>query len=128
MSHVVGLTPMIYVADLEASCEFLRTCLGFEITTPTEGYAFARRESGALRLLQAPDTAEFAAAFPTVHIYVDVDDVDGFYEAHKTAIEALPPDLCRPPFDRHYGQREFHLWHGPYLFFVGQTISMAGSA
>ncbi len=122
MTRVLNVTPMIAVADIDAACEFLRDCLGFEVGFRMEGYAWCHRGDGAIRLLNADPNADMDDPARQHIIYSTVDDVDAFYDEHRAALDALPSGHFRAPFVRPYNQREFHAIHGPFLFMVGQDI------
>lgn len=87
-----------------------------------QGYAYCFRDGGAIRLLQAGPDLNLESAARITHIYIDTDDVDGFFETYRAAVETLLPEHWRAPFDRYNGQREFHLPHGAYLFFIGKSL------
>ena len=116
---VRAVTPMLVVPDFDATVAFLLDCLGFKAGARMEGYAYCHRDGAAIRVLQGD--APVAGAGELI-VYIDVDDVDAQFEAHRAALEALPHGCLRPPFDRDYGQREFHAIHGPTTFMVGQSI------
>ncbi|MEM9972427.1 MAG: VOC family protein [Pseudomonadota bacterium] len=117
---VETVTPIIPVKDIDAACRFLRECLGFDAQVQLDGYAYCVRDGGAIRLVKAAPDADLSDPSREVSVYICADDVDAYFETHRTAIEALPEAHRRAPFDQEYGQREFHLTHGCCLFFVGQ--------
>jgi len=119
---VRDVTPMLAVADIDAACDFMRDCLGFELRARMEGYAYLARGTGAIRFLNADPDADMDDPARQVAVYIDVDDVDAHYAAHKSALDALPEGMVRAPFSQDYGQREFHVIHGPILFFIGQPM------
>lgn len=120
---VRNVTPMLAVADIDATRAFLRDCLGFDVSFTMEGYAFCHRDRGAIRLIEAPRDEDCHREAQQQIVYIDVDDVDAFYAEHKTALEALPERHFRAPFDQEYGQRELHAIHGPFLFMVGHALA-----
>lgn len=115
-------TAMLPVVDIDAACAFMRDCLGFETTFRVQGHAYCESGQGAVRFINAPPDADMDDPARQVVIYLDCDDVDALWAAHAKAISALPNSHRRAPFDREYGQREFHLIHGPFLFMAGQPI------
>lgn len=119
---ILNVTPMLAVADIDASVAFVRDTLGFRVGWQDEGYAYLFRDSGAIRFVQAPPGTDMDDPARQVSVYVDVADVDAFYAENRAALDALPEGLFRAPFDQAYGQRELHVIHGPILFFFGQTI------
>ena len=122
MSRVLGVTPMLAVADIDAACRFLSDCLGFDTSHRMEGYAFCHRDGGAIRLIRAEPGADMDDPARQHIVYIDTDDVDAFHANHRAALEALPDGHFRPPFDQPHAQRELHAIHGPFLFMVGQDI------
>ncbi|SHH57369.1 VOC family protein [Marivita hallyeonensis] len=119
------LAPMLPVADIDAARDFLRDCLGFEETYRDDNHSYCERDNGVIRLINAPPDADMDDPARQLVIYMDVDDADDIYAKHKNALEALPDRHFRAPFDRPYGQREFHAIHGPFLFMVGHKIKGA---
>ncbi len=115
-------TAMLAVADIDAACTFMRDCLGFETTFRTPGHAYCESGHGAVRFINAAPDADMDDPARQVVIYLDCDDVDVLWQQHESAILALPETHRRAPFDREYGQREFHLIHGPFLFMAGHRI------
>jgi len=112
---VRNVTPMLAVADIDQACAFLRDCLGFDVSFRMEGYAFCHRENGAVRLINAEPGADMDDPARQHIVYIDVDDADAFYDAHRSALDALPEGHFRAPFDQPYNQRELHAIHGPFL-------------
>lgn len=123
MSLIQDVTPLVPVGDIEAASRFLQDCFGFEERFRVEGHAYLASGSGAVRLINAPPDADLNDPAWQIAIYMDVADVDALYAAHQSALEALPEGHLRAPFDRDYGQREFHAIHGPLLVFAGQPIA-----
>ncbi len=119
---VLNLTPMLPVHDIEATCRFLQDCLGFGTVFQKPGHAYCARDNGAIRIINAPSDADLDNPERQMHFYIDTDDVDGYYDDHKAALDALPDGSFKPPFDTAWGQREFHILHGPAQFSVGQPI------
>ncbi|MBM2577308.1 VOC family protein [Jannaschia sp. Os4] len=120
MATVTRITPFVLCADLDAGVAFLEG-LGFACTfrQADPGYAFLRRDGHGVRLLEADADLDDPARRQMV--YVDVDDVDGAWADLRSFVEALPEGTWRAPFDRDYGQREFHVSHGPTLWMFGQA-------
>lgn len=113
MATMTQVTPMIWVGDIDAAVSFYGR-LGFAPGVVMEGaYAFVRRDAVALRMLRAHDP-EALRGNEEAHqlVYIDVDDVDALYHELSETLAALPEGRVRPPHDREYGQREFHVLDG----------------
>ena len=106
MTGIVQLTPFIFTRDLSASCAFYDS-LGFTPTLvqPDGGYAYCEGHGTALRILQIDPEADLGEQM----IYIDVNEIDEFYETLRPVLDALPEGRVRAPFDQPYGQREFHV-------------------
>jgi len=106
MTSIVQITPFVFTRELKSSCAFFES-LGFTPTLvqPELGYAYCQGHGHALRLLEISPEAELGEQM----IYLDVDEVDAFYETLRPVLDALPERRVRPPFDQSYGQREFHV-------------------
>ncbi len=115
-------TAMLPVVDIDAACAFMRDCLGFETAFRSESHAYCESGNGAVRFINAPPDADMDDPARQIVIYLDCDDIGAIWHSHQAAIAKLPDSHRRAPFDRLYGQREFHLIHGPFLFMAGQPI------
>ncbi len=113
-------TPSLPVADIPAAETFLRDCLGFNVAHRGEGHVLCCREAAFVRLIRAAPDADMDDPARQLVIYIDVDDVDAFFDAYRQGLDALPKGHFRAPFDQPYGQREMHIIHGPFLFILGQ--------
>lgn len=56
-----------------------------------------------------------------MEFYLEVDEIDNLYDTIKDKLTGLK---VKPPFDRDYGMREFHIIipHTKTLMFVGQEL------
>ncbi|QFT93514.1 Glyoxalase-like domain protein [Roseovarius sp. THAF9] len=106
MPGIVDITPFVFTRDLAASCEFFES-LGFApgLVQPDLGYAYCTGHGHALRVLQVSPEAEIGEQM----IYLDVDDIDAFYDELRPVLDDMPEARVRPPFNQDYGQREFHV-------------------
>ncbi len=126
MARMTQVTPFLMAKDFKAEVAFFRDVLGFEVGFLGEDpdYAFMHRDGVAVRLLQGTDFHDWLDREDMQMVYFDVDDIDGLYAELKPALDQLPDGRVNPPFDRFYGQREFHVRdEGPYLLMFGQGIS-----
>jgi len=124
MSKVIQITPFVFTRSLATSLAFYRKTLGFVCTFQADQYAFIRKDTQGLRLIEVNADAECGEQM----IYLDCDDVDGVYAALKPQLDTLPEGRVRAPFDQPYAQREFHV-HDPdfCLLLFGTAISPSTS-
>jgi hypothetical protein len=90
VGNFIQITPFIHVTDLEKAIAFFTDILGFEVTFRLEDYAFLRRETVGIRIVEShgqdgapPGNRRFA-------YYVDVRDVDALYRELKPKLDTLP--------------------------------------
>ena len=111
MPRITQVTPFIFTNKFDKALNFYSEILGFSIgfKSADPDYAFLRRESAAIRLLNTGDNRDMTHPSAEQMVYFDVEDVDSLYEKMKEKLETLPSDRYRAPFDQFYGQREFHV-------------------
>lgn len=115
MAAITQMTPFIQTHNLRESLAFFDEVMGFACTFQADNYAFIRRGAIALRVV------EVDCEIGEQMVYFDVDDVDALYSEMRPALDALPKNRVRAPFDQPYNQREFHLKDPDNcLFFYGQ--------
>ncbi|MFD1340867.1 hypothetical protein [Litorisediminicola beolgyonensis] len=119
---VLNVTPMIAVADIDATSGVLCDCLGSEQSFRVEGYAYMRHAAGGIRVIEAPEEADMDDPARQVIVSIDTDDVDAYVVRPRAALEDLPEGRMCPPFDQPYQQREFLAIHGPVLFMADQDV------
>lgn len=117
--RLAQITPFVPCRNLERQITFYREVLGFSLGFQADNYAFLRRDSAAIRLIEldpddSPPIPERENSF-----YVDVEGLDALYETMQPMLDRLPPGRVRAPFDQPYGQREFHVFDedGTLIFF-----------
>ena len=111
--NIVGVSPVIAVADPRRSAEWYRDRLGFQIVfvidyegLPT--YGVIRRGAAEIHLMSGGPEASF--------VNIQVNDVDAFF-AEIERLGALPEGWPRdhdairehPPEDKDYGRRDMFL-------------------
>jgi catechol 2,3-dioxygenase-like lactoylglutathione lyase family enzyme len=100
------VTPFLRVPDIDKAVAFFVDTLGFRLGFQGGGYAYVWREGAAFRMIQDDPLPPRGEGRYTS--YVDVEDVDALWAELKPKLDLLPPDdVCGPPFDQDYGQREF---------------------
>jgi uncharacterized glyoxalase superfamily protein PhnB len=108
--HLLGLRPILRVANLSASLAYYTERLGFERSwawsaetgfdspaAPT--FAQVARDHAVLLLAQQDQGA------PGMWVYVDVNSAEGLNALHE-AFAAAGAEIVHPPFDRPWGARE----------------------
>jgi hypothetical protein len=97
----------MHVENLDRALDLFTRILGFEVPYCLADYAYIRRETAAIRILQhkgdadapAPGNRRFA-------YYIDVRDVDQLYNELKPKLDTLPKGDVYGPVNQSYGQRE----------------------
>ena len=115
-------TPSLPLNDIPAAEAFLRDCLGFEVAHRDGDHVVMQRDAAWVRLIKASPDADMDDPARQLVLYIDVDDVDAFFAGYARALEALPAEHFKAPFDQPYGQREMHVIHGPFLFILGHPL------
>ncbi len=124
MVECIQITPFVLCRDLQRQITFYETYLGFTLGFQADNYAFLKREQVAVRLLECPPRTDGLPLGHDQSFYIDVRGIDALFVDLKPALDMLPPDRVRPPFDQPYGQREFHVLDedGAVVFF-GEAIA-----
>ncbi len=109
MAEMMQITPFLMCTDLQKEIAFFRDRLGFEVGFEgyDPGYAFLRRGSVAIRLLETD--ADLSDERRQQMVYIDVDDVDALWQELAPGLADLPEGRVRAPFNQFYNQREFHV-------------------
>lgn len=106
MAVMRDVTPFLRVPEIDAAIAFFTDTLGFKLGFKGGHYAYVWRDKVAFRLIE--DDPHPPSSEGRYSVYVDVEDVDGLWAELKPKLDLLPPaDVCGPPFDQDYGQREF---------------------
>jgi catechol 2,3-dioxygenase-like lactoylglutathione lyase family enzyme len=106
MARMRAVTPFLRVPDIDKAVAFFTETLGFTCPGSEHGYAYVWRDGAAFRMIHdEPFPPRGEGRYLS---YVDVEDVDALWAELKPKLDLLPPeDVCGPPFDQDYGQREF---------------------
>lgn len=126
MPAMTQITPFLYCTDLDAQVAFFQNVLGFQVGSMMRDpdYAYLHRDNVAVRVIVTGTPEYLSEPAANQMVYIDVDDVDGLYAELEPELSKLPEGRVAPPFDRFYGQREFHVKdEGPYLIMFGQSVS-----
>ncbi len=106
MSNFIQVTPFMSVSSLEGALAFFCGVLSFEVSYRAGDYAYVRRESVGIRLMEDAAQAPVPAGDGRYAYYVDVHDVDALYEELRPKLAGLPAGHVHGPLDQPYGQRE----------------------
>lgn len=124
MSRLKQITPFVPVNNLDNSVQFFEAILGFECTFKADNYAFIRRDSAALRIIEVDAHVDMKDEKREQSCYIDVEDIDALYKELKPKLDLLPAGRVRAPFNQDYGQREFHVKdEDALLVFFGEGIN-----
>ncbi|MGZ3758218.1 MAG: hypothetical protein ACXVAY_23235 [Mucilaginibacter sp.] len=117
MYKAIHISPMIPSYKVAETANFFRDWFSF--STRMDGdYVILNKDDTTIHILNAgTDIGE-------MEFYLEVDDIDGLWETIKDKLEDIK---VRPPFNREYGMREFHVIipHTKTLLFVGQWVRQA---
>jgi hypothetical protein len=115
MYKAIYLSPMIPSYNVAETRDFFVDVFGFKILLDGD-YAIVQKDDHLIHILQAgKDIGE-------LEFYLEVDDIDALW---NSVGDRLSNFKVKPPFDRDYGMREFHVPvpHTNTLMFVGQALS-----
>ena len=120
-SQVKRISPMLAVADMDATLDFYSRILGFNVSMRSPGYSIVERDGATIHFMKAASEAVMQAVRGHADIYIEVADIAPLW-AHVRQFKHL--HQIRDLFDRDYGMREFHISDpNDCLVFVGQRIS-----
>lgn len=122
----LGLSPLIMVSDIDRSVEFYSRVLDFTATirNPDARYALLRREDAMLALIENTCEEARKATSEQTAAQIWVDEIDGLWAEIEPRIPDMALVRSKPPHDREYGVREFHLTDPDgFLMFFTQDLS-----
>jgi len=106
---------MVPSYNIKATVTFFVDLFNFKAVMDMDNYAIVYKDNHLIHILNAgTDIGE-------MEFYLEVDEIDNLWDAIK---DKLGDIKIKPPFDREYGMREFHIIvpHTKTLMFVGQEI------
>ncbi len=115
MYKALYISPMIPSYNIKETVSFFVDLFNFEIYM--EGnYAIIYKDNFTIHILNAGQN------IGEMEFYLAVDEIDTLWNSIKDQMETLK---VRPPFDREYCMREFHVVvpHTKTLMFVGQALN-----
>jgi hypothetical protein len=108
------LSPMVPSFNIEETKRFFVDLFGF-MTLMEGDYSIVKKDTFLIHILKAgEDIGE-------MEFYLEVDDIDKLWNSIRESVAGY---YVKPPFDRDYGMREFHIVvpHTKTLMFVGMVI------
>jgi catechol 2,3-dioxygenase-like lactoylglutathione lyase family enzyme len=123
---LTGLAPVLLVADVDATAEYYRDRLGFEVSfyeRIPEHYAYAERDGCHVHFARfhgvAPRPNVEVVPPDMFDVYFWVDDVDAFYEE----LVSRGADVIQVPTDQGYGLRDIRVRDpSGYILAFGQPL------
>lgn len=104
MGEFIRITPFMQVRDIKSAVAFFCDILGFSrYDFPFGDYAYVYRSNIAVRILQSKEAVIHQGGYS---IYIDLGDIDAFYQSLKPKLDTLPDGHVHGPIDQFYGQRE----------------------
>ena len=115
MYKAIYLSPMVPSYNIRETVRFFTELFGFEVAKDEENYMIVRKDNHLIHFLKA------GADIGEMEFYLEVSNIDPLWDLIK---DKLTDIKFKPPFNREYGMREFHIII-PYtraLMFVGQGL------
>src|SRR3954447_2138838 len=104
--QVKRISPMLAVADMDATLEFYTTVLGFVASFRSPAYSIVERDGATIHFMKAASEEVMKAVRGHTEIYIEVADIVPLWE-HASRFKNRY--RIRDLFDREYGMREFHI-------------------
>jgi catechol 2,3-dioxygenase-like lactoylglutathione lyase family enzyme len=118
--QIKRISPMLAVADMDATLEFYTKVLEFEVSLRSLAYSIVSRDGATIHFMKAASDGVMKAVRGHTEIYIEVTDIAPLW-AHVSRFKK--EYHIRDLFDRDYGMREFHISDpNDCLVFVGQRI------
>ena len=115
MYKAIYLSPMIPSYNVGETKDFFVDIFDFKVVMDGD-YAIVQKDHHLIHILRAgKDIGE-------MEFYLEVDDIDALWNSIRNRLVDIK---VKPPFDRDYGMREFHVPvpQTKTLMFVGQALS-----
>jgi catechol 2,3-dioxygenase-like lactoylglutathione lyase family enzyme len=115
------ISPMLAVADMEATLAFYTDVLGFTAMMKSPGYSILERDGQTIHFQKAESEEVMNCVRGHAEIYIEVSGIESLWEHVKSFKDRY---RVRDLFDREYGMTEFHISDpNECLVFVGQRTS-----
>ena len=120
-SKAKRISPMLAVADMEATLAFYSEVLGFSAMMKSPEYSILERDGQTIHFQKAESEEVMNCVRGHAEIYIEVSGIESLWEHVKTF---KGRHRMRDLFDREYGMTEFHISDpNECLVFVGQRTS-----
>ncbi len=115
MYKALYLSPMLPSFNIRETLLFFTDILKFNIERDDKTYVIILRNNLTVHILQA------GTKIGQMEFYLEIDGLDELWNSIKDKLEGIK---VRPPFERDYGMKEFHVGipQTNALLFVGQEI------
>lgn len=115
MYKALYLSPMVPSYNIRETLNFFVGLFSFKVVMDEDNYAIVFKDNHLIHILNAGEN------IGEMEFYLEVDEIDNLYDTIKDKLTDLK---VKPPFDRDYGMREFHIIipHTKTLMFVGQEL------
>src|ERR1700732_1735239 len=115
------ISPMLAVANMEATIVFYKSVLGFTPTRNSPEYSIVERDGQTIHFMKAASEEVMRCVRGHTEIYIEVSGIHPLWQHVKTFKERY---RIRDLFDREYGMSEFHIADpNDCLVFVGEQTS-----
>ena len=112
------ISPMLAVADMEATLSFYQDVLGFSTIRQSPEYSIVERDGQTIHFMKAASDEVLRCVRGHTEIYLEVSGIDSLWEHVRTFKKR---HHIRDLFDRDYGMTEFHISDpNGCLVFVGE--------
>lgn len=123
---ILGLSPIIMVADIERTKAFYTEVLDFELVFDNQTARYAMLKRGPAMLAFIENTSDEARRVTSQNTAAQlwVTKIDALWPDLKERLSARSDHDVVPPHDRDYGVREIHLKDPDgFLIFITQDLS-----
>jgi predicted enzyme related to lactoylglutathione lyase len=118
---VKRISPMLAVADMDATIAFYQNVLGFTATLKSPEYSIVERDGQTIHFQKAASEEVMNCVRGHAEIYIEVTGIDSLWEHVKTLKDRY---RIRDLFKREYGMTEFHIEDpNQCLVFVGEPTA-----
>jgi predicted enzyme related to lactoylglutathione lyase len=115
------ISPMLAVADMEATLAFYNEVLGFSAMMKSQEYSILERDGQTIHFQKAESEEVMNCVRGHTEIYIEVSGIESLWEHVQSFKDRY---RVRDLFDREYGMTEFHITDpNECLVFVGQRTS-----